>query len=65
MAEWIKMTDQEPLEGDILFHCYGNLTSERIGLAIPDSRVVLLKRTDISFSDIKYWIQIPDHPDEQ
>jgi hypothetical protein len=61
--EWIKMSQIFPLEeGEILFISKANLTEERIGIAIPDKNMVLLKRTEISFDDVVYWLSIPKSP---
>ena len=59
---WIKMTDKEPPEGEVLFVANSEKTNERIGWAIPENRYIVLHRTDISFDDVYYWIAIPEIP---
>jgi hypothetical protein len=63
--QWIKMKENPPVEDmEILFVADEDITDERIGIACPESRVVILKRTDMSFDDVKYWIPIPEIPEE-
>lgn len=60
-AHWIFMKDLEPTEeGVIIFK--SDCTDEQIGIVIPESRMVILKRTDLSFDDIEYWMEIPKEP---
>ena len=62
MLEWVKMTDQEPPEGNILYISKEEATEPQMGIACPEARAVLLRRTDIEFEDILYWSQIPEVP---
>ena len=61
MNEWISMKDEEPSqEGEIIF--ISEKTDERIGIALPERKMVLLKRTDLSFDEIEYWMPLPQMP---
>lgn len=61
--EWINMKDKPPTEsGEVLFIPKNGVTGERLGIAIPDQKYVLLKRTDIAFNDILWWLPIPKPP---
>jgi hypothetical protein len=60
---WRAMDACWPLqECEILFIAKQGMCSERIGIAIPERRMVLLSHTDIDYDDILYWIQIPRDP---
>lgn len=60
---WINMRENPPIEDqEILFIADEDITNERIGMAFPESRIVILKRTDISFDDVHYWLPIPEMP---
>jgi hypothetical protein len=66
MSEWIKTKDNPPTEeGEILFIPKDNITEERIGIVIPGERYALLRRTDIDFKDIEYWMPIPRDPRDE
>lgn len=55
------MDELEPWEeGEILFVAKDGITDERIGIVVPAQRIVVLKRTDISFDDIEKWLPIPE-----
>lgn len=60
MCKWKLMSDEKPIACEILFIAKHDITDERIGIAVPDSGIVLLKRTDISFDNITHWMQIPE-----
>lgn len=64
LLQWTFMKDEEPQERDceILFIAKDGITDERIGIILPDCDRVILKRTDISFSDIKCWMYVPEAP---
>lgn len=63
---WIDMKSQEPqTECDIYFVADEDITDEKVGLAIPEHRLVILRRTDISFDDISHWIALPDAPNKE
>jgi hypothetical protein len=62
-VKWISMKDFPPTEsGEILFIAKDEHTDERIGIAIPDHRYVILRRTDIDFKYIDWWLPIPKPP---
>lgn len=64
MNEWIVMAAQPPkVEGYILFVPQEEPGEFYSGLAIPDKGYVLLARTDLSFSQILYWMPIPEIPE--
>ena len=58
------MKIEEPKkEIEITFYPYSiHLTNARFGIAIPEKRIVILNRTEISFDDIQYWMKIPALP---
>lgn len=66
MTEWIKMADAEPLQEDreIFFISKTGISDERIGIAIPEQRAVILRRTDISYDQISHWFYLPFEPEE-
>lgn len=60
--KWNLMHEIEPTEeGEILF--YSHETEERIGIVVLENKTVLLKRTDLSFDDIIWWLKIPKEPE--
>lgn len=60
--EWIKINDRLPEDGEILFIAKDGITTERIGIVVSEMKLILLKRTDISFDNILYWFPIPEAP---
>jgi hypothetical protein len=62
--EWISIEDRFPEihDQEILFIAKEGITHERIGIAIPSFRYILLKNTDISFDEITHWMPIPSFP---
>jgi hypothetical protein len=64
MMEWISMRDNPPTEaGEVLFIPKDGLTDERLGIALPHEKYVLLKRTDVAFKDIDWWMPVPKTPE--
>jgi len=64
-GEWRRMNVDSPKkDSEILFVAKEGLTEERIGKAIISSRIVFLRRTDISFDQILWWMNIPESPEE-
>lgn len=62
MTEWTCMLEKEPEDGEILFIPRSGITRKRMGTVVRALRRVLLTHMDIGFSDILYWIQIPEEP---
>lgn len=63
MSEWIDATKHLPTEEcEIFFIAREDVTSECIGLAIPESQIVLLKHTDMPFSELRLWMPLPKIP---
>ncbi len=64
-ALWYAMDDYQPeVSQEILFITRDGITEERIGMVLPESKIVFLKRSSISFEDILYWLPIPKDPRE-
>jgi hypothetical protein len=60
---WTHISNRHPVEGRIVFIARPRLTDEEIGIAVPEQEIVLLKRTDMAFSDLLYFIEIPEPPE--
>lgn len=62
--KWIDIKSQIPEAGFIVF--IGSCVSSfpKIGIALPDRKYVLIDEIgyDVSFSDIRYFIQLPEPP---
>lgn len=64
MCRWINMLEKDPDDdSEIIFIAKDGITNERIGIVVKDKRLVILKRTDISFDSILFYIQIPILPE--
>lgn len=64
-SEWINAKESLPdKEQEILFIAKDGYTDERIGWAYPQTRTILMRRIDIGFDDLLYWMAIPRRPDE-
>lgn len=60
---WIDASEHLPKkEGEIVFMARFGLTIERIGIALPESRIVLLSHTEIDFADLLAWFPMPELP---
>ncbi len=63
--EWLSMKDSIPnKEQEIMFIAKDGISDERMGWAYPQTLTVLLRRTDIGFEDLLYWLPIPARPNE-
>jgi len=61
MPDYTDMKFHEPQDiQEILFKAKPGITQERIGIADPEFRLVIVKNTHLSFDDILYWIPIPE-----
>jgi hypothetical protein len=54
--------NQPKFKKDVYFYPKKGITDERIGIAIPEQKTILLKRTEISFDDVLLWVYLPQDP---
>ena len=60
---WKEMASCWPVdECEVMFIARDGMCSERLGIAIPERRIVLLSHTDIDYDDILFWMEIPPDP---
>ncbi len=61
--KWLEMDMFPPLsEQEVLFIAEDGISNEKIGIAVPEKKIIILRRTEISFSDVLYWLPIPKLP---
>ena len=65
LANWIVPPDFPKEEQEIYFIAKDGITDEKLGIAIPESKIVLLKITDISFDELKCWYPLPNPPGDE
>lgn len=59
----INAREFEPdFEGKIYFIPRHGATYEEIGISLPDVRIILTVKGEITFDEIEYWWPIPDNP---